>query len=209
MKFKIRSIVIAAVMALLSLAPNVHAQPACPDASGPSPDPALYPWNSSSTIQTIPGTSCSITIYYCERKLSDGSIQIWISEIDPTPGPDCDGVSNIDMIQQALALAPHGLSTSDLSSLCTKGQTTVVSVIQATCWKSITKGTSYALVPCTEVFYCSKTCNACWGGDPITLQITNCSTVGGNVDYECTTPAPGGIWPRSNCYEMGCTGNGQ
>jgi hypothetical protein len=189
-----------ALFLLLFSASSSYAQ--CPDDTyGIAPSVTLYPWASGSTTQLIPGTTCSITIYYCRRNIADGSEQVWVYMVVPQSS-DCDPISPTDLIHWGQRLV---FNANDVNGLvpCIKGHK-VVHVFQAACWNL--GGTSPTGMPEFMVCFgaakwCELTCDVCvdLAG---TVFKSNCT---GSQYYS----APCGVsppisWEMGQCYTLGC-----
>ena len=187
------------------LSSNVFAQ--CPDSTGPAPNPDSVAWVSGfSTTQTIPGTSCQITIYFCQRFLPDGSEQIYVYEVDPDLSGDCDSITPSQLIRYGQTLVVNDPAVN-LGKPCFKGEFILVHTYLPECW-NLDHYTPILHVPvyvaCIQNNYCRISCKVCVNPGPVVSE-TDCT----GEEYfsaPCGIAPPDGTpWVQSTCYTLGCT----
>lgn len=189
---------------------NARAQ--CPDNTGPAPDPASCPWNSTSTSYTYPGTFCNVTVYYCYRNCTGYSPQVYVTEVDPDPTSDCNGIDPTTTLYDARDAALQDALTNYFSNLippCVKGTTTTVSTYMPACWEGLLNSTNNGtqFVSCTNWgCFCQRTCDICWEGGTVGYSISCTNT--GTPECDCYKLDPdfpaAGHWQFQTCYRLPC-----
>ncbi len=183
----------------------------CPDSTGPGPNPDSIPWVQDSAYVTIPGTACSMEIYFCYRQTDFDTLQTWLDGASIDSNTDCDSLADSTLIYEARVLLGQAVAGlfGNLLEPCYKNYYIMEEVFSPTCWSPVTMGGTgsghgVALNPCVAYnFYCEEVCQVCW--NPITREpvIQNCNPTGPDVSVSCITGAP---WLPGGCYFATCFG---
>ncbi len=169
---------------------NVRAQGSCPDMT----------WTgSNSYTATIPGTTCSIKIWYCYTWVA-GVFEIHITEVDPL-STACNSIGMPEIVKDAGTLVIFDPALSSNFIPCPTG-TTVTTYLKM-CWNYNSGLSGQQFTECAaSTANCIETCTVCT--DPNTGAVTesNCSwQESGMPDCEPWVP----INPVNNtCYSIGC-----
>jgi hypothetical protein len=188
---------------------NARAQ--CPDNTGPAPDPTIpggCTWNTDSTYQTIPGTSCNEMVYYCWRDCPGYGQEVWVWNVVPDMTSDCAAVDPLTLIYDANNMAVNAASFNDINiPPCVKGDPETLIEYEPACWlatSTASGGTQFN--PCSaEACYCEKQCKVCFEGPG--FSITDCTTIGAPTCpcYEEDPVFPGsGHFQLNTCYNVPC-----
>ena len=198
------------VISFLAALPEVS-RAQCPDSTGPAPNPDSVAWVQDTTEQMIPGTDCSIYIYFCYREIpsSPDTIQTYLDGVAIDSTTDCDSLADSTLIDQGRNLLGPAVAIIFQSQLepCIKGGYIIEEVFSPTCWSpSSTSGLGGAhgvyIAPCAAFnFYCEKECQVCW--DPLTSQpvLQNCIVTGPDVSVPCLSATQ---WLPGGCYYASC-----
>lgn len=181
-----------------------HAQ--CPGPSGPAPDPTLPgdAWTSTSITITVPGTSCTETVYYCYRILGAGINQVWVYNIQP--GSGCNGIEPSELINAGVIAATDTTLVDHVAIIdCPNhGLQQQVSYYVGSCWAQAGPSGEYNYAPCSTDCYCATTCDVCYDVTTNNVELSNCNTTTVPPppnDCSCT-PDPGYGWLNGDCYEI-------
>ncbi|HET6400784.1 MAG TPA: T9SS type A sorting domain-containing protein [Candidatus Kapabacteria bacterium] len=198
---------------LFLLYSNAWAQ--CPDSTGPSPNPDLCPWNTTSCYSQVPGTGCMDSVYYCYRTCSD-TAQIWVYAVVPDSTSSCDSINPVNLIWAARDQAITDAAAKALIEVegCIKGGGTLVTSYIPGCWEAShtsgnPTGSSYQFNSCWTVppCYCQETCQICYVGPPEIYNIWNCVN-SGTTGCACQGPPfPNSGWSLNLCYSVECQPN--
>jgi hypothetical protein len=192
---------------VLFIQSNALAQ--CPDASGPAPDPATCPWTSESVTQTIPGTTCSVTVDYCWRDCTGYGIQVYVTEVEPAPSVACGAIDPLTLIYDAKSIAIQDALSHDPNQPppCIGGITSLVTTFVPACWLAQqTISGNNIFIPCSPyACVCQQQCQACFNVTGYT--ISGCTTVGA-PECDCysldLTFPPAGQFQYNVCYRVPC-----
>lgn len=201
-------IVLFAISCAVSFGNALYAQ-SCPDANTPVPGASWHgPY--SKTV-TLPGTTCVVTITFCDRPDDDGDWEIIITSV--TPDPTCAGCSSLtatQLIQGSYDYFSYYLGTYDPGDVnilpCDGMGTQSVRTYSFACWKAehITVNGQLVLnyAYCQTAQFCTTTCTICKDAAGV-LHRTGCSTSGA-LNPDCPS-APNGAWTDGQCYSVPCT----
>jgi hypothetical protein len=199
-----------AAMALLccgALLINSNARAQCPGSDGPAPDPTIpgNEWYSYVTSQQIPGTNCWIDISYCSRLLSDGTIQVWIYEVDPQVSVDCNGITGDVLIHDARDLVTKDIGvTHNVTAVCIKYENQVINVFTPQCWSRHDGQFTTTITQCSgSQYWCEKICDICYYGNG-TYTLSNCSYEVSEASSGCSILPISGQWLDDVCYAVPC-----
>lgn len=191
---------------LFVLTSNTQAQ--CPDSTGPSPDPSICPWNSTAFHDTVPGTACGDSVYYCYRTCD--TFQIWIYSVVPDPTSNCDSINPVSLIWAAKDQAIKDAANHRYINVspCFKGfPGTIVETYTPGCWFGAHNATGGNYFGGCSNFdcYCQETCDVCYDGAGGIYSITNCQNTG-MTGCACGPPFPNN-WTPNLCYSVECQPN--
>jgi hypothetical protein len=194
---------------MFSLHSNALAQ--CPDSTGPAPNPDSVAWIQDSAYVMIPGTSCWIWEYYCDRVIlgTPNTVQGWLDGVLVDSNTDCDSIADSTLVFDAQLMLDSIVANNNWSvvSPCIKGQYTILQVYSPQCWAPYGGGPAshqILIAPCSAYgYYCEKQCQACLDPSTDKIVISNCVVITSAVDVECSR----GPWiPGSGCYMASCDG---
>jgi Secretion system C-terminal sorting domain len=192
---------------------NHNARAQCPDSTGPAPNPDIVAWAQDSSYYTIPGTACSIWIYYCERTILSSpsdTVQGWLDGIEIDSNTDCDSLADSTLVNDAQLALDTLVAMDNFDKLepCFKNQYLIVQTYVPQCWNPVAGhhvfGQAYtSIIPCTAFgFYCERQCEACWNpAPPGEIQFQDCIVINPPIIMECTTGSP---WLPGGCYALNC-----
>jgi Secretion system C-terminal sorting domain len=199
------------VISFLASLPEVS-RAQCPDSTGPAPNPDIVPWTQDSAYVQIPGTNCSVEVYYCEREIpgSPGdTIQGYLDGVLIDSSTDCDSLSDSTIITDAQLMLDTLVATDYQSRLvlCIKPGFTILQAYSPACWEPHNVGLPGAgglyVSPCFSVgAYCEKECQVCYDALAGEIEIQNC------VEYSVgiILCAGGGPWNPGGCFLASCAG---
>lgn len=157
----------------------LRAQSPCPTNIPPyPPDPYATWFQSGVNLNNVGGTNCDIEVLFCFRSLEDGTIQIYIHQINPL-GSDCDDLTWEQLIKFARDGVHSGMSqlANCATNPCTGSLITTVQVFTSQCFKMVlnSTGTGANLAFCDVGAYCLKECTMCRLQPSGIVQECNCT----------------------------------
>jgi hypothetical protein len=179
-------------------ATDVNAQtcPSCPTG-----------WTQSSTTFTLPGTSCAVSVCYCEKgTLTDDSI--WITEVDPS---GCSGIDYLTIVSQAQMYIMQAVINPPN---CNEGPAKRAHVFRSFCWElapTTPANSATRLLSCNGISYsayCEYSCSICYDAQHNLVEFDCLWTIYPNDESNpyCSVTPPIGSWIEGQCYLLHCGG---
>jgi hypothetical protein len=194
------------VISFLATLPGVS-RAQCPDSTYPYPGPA---WNGSTSIEEIvAGTTCVVTVTFCYRTESDGTVHYYISAITPFADSACNALPFQQLILGGIAGFENDYGSKGLVIPNCPSSIPVKYTVQD-CWQELPPlepDPVVILEACPDgSSYCLTTCMLC--KDPTThILNTSCSSIsvfGGACN---ALPGSGFSWAFNTCYDINPCGD--
>jgi hypothetical protein len=177
----------------------------CPDSTYPYPGPA---WNGSTSIEEIvAGTTCVVTVTFCYRTESDGTVHYYISAITPFADSACNALPFQQLILGGIAGFENDYGHKGLEIPSCPSSIFVKYTVQD-CWQELPPlepDPVVILEPCPDgSSYCLTTCQLCMESGVLNTSCSSISVFGGTCN---TLPASGFSWAFNTCYDINPCGD--